>query len=294
MSELVAVLLRANLVAGVAILAVIAARPWVRRRLGAEDAYGLWAIPLVVAAASFLPARGVTATSVAPAALIAAGPAHGLAAMWLIGAVLVATAFAIQQWRFLRLARQGLAGPAVTGLIAPRLIMPSAGAYTPGELAAMRAHELEHIRRGDLTANALLAALQCLAWFNPLVHVAAWLMRMDQELACDAAVIRRGGIGRAAYARALLKVQAGVSAPFAAAWSHPLELRIVQLSRPPQPTSMAGPLALTLAGLLAAVAAWAAQPPAVYPDRSDFPAPPVGPSMSVMLIRVPPGERFPS
>jgi beta-lactamase regulating signal transducer with metallopeptidase domain len=295
MSEFVALLLRVNLAAGLAILAVAAARPWARRWLGAEDAYGLWAIPLGVAAASLLPARGASGAIAEPAALIAEGLAAKLIVAWLAGAVLMALWVAVRQWRFLWLAGQGRAGPAAVGLIAPRLVMPpDDGAYSPAERAAMRAHELEHIRRGDLAANALLAGAQCVAWFNPLVHVGAWLMRFDQELACDAAVIRRGGIGRAAYARALVKVQVGPSAPLAAGWSHPLERRIAELSRPLQPTSMAGPMALTLAGLAAAAAAWMSQPPAAYPDRPDFPAPPEGPSMSVMLIRVPPGDRFPS
>lgn len=295
MSELVAVLLRVNLVAGLAVLAVVVARPVVRRRLGAEDAYGLWAIPLAAAAASLLPARGVLATDFEPAAIVAARLADELVVAWIAGAALMALRFVVQQWRFQRLARAGRAGPAAVGLITPRLVMPTDdGAYTPAELTMIRAHELEHIRRGDLTANALLASLQTLCWFNPLVHLAAWLMRLDQELACDAAVIRRNGVGRAAYARALVKVQVGPQAPLAAAWSHPLELRVSELARPSQPVSMAGPLALTLAGLAAALVAWAAQPPAVYPDKADFPAPQEGPSMSVMLIRVPPGERFPT
>ena len=61
--------------------------------------------------------------------------------------------------------------------------------------------------------NAVVALIQCLCWFNPLVHLAARWIRFDQELACDAAVIaERPGLRRP-YAEALLKTQVMAAIP---------------------------------------------------------------------------------
>ena len=45
-------------------------------------------------------------------------------------------------------------------------------------------------------------------WFNPLIHLAAHLIRIDQEIACDETVVARHPGDRKAYAQALLKAQA--------------------------------------------------------------------------------------
>ncbi|MFX5602942.1 M56 family metallopeptidase, partial [Acinetobacter baumannii] len=51
-------------------------------------------------------------------------------------------------------------------------------------------HEQIHLQRRDVCMNTLFALAQCLFWFNPLIHVAGRCFRLDQELACDALVIR--------------------------------------------------------------------------------------------------------
>jgi beta-lactamase regulating signal transducer with metallopeptidase domain len=108
------------------------------------------------------------------------------------------------------------------------------GRYTAAERDLIRAHEREHVARKDPRAAALAALAQCLCWFNPLVHLAAHLMRLDQELACDEAVVRRRPAARALYARTLLKTQlAAQPLPFGCYWPargpHPLEVRIALL-----------------------------------------------------------------
>jgi len=120
----------------------------------------------------------------------------------------------------------------VVGVICPRIVMPRGdGLYTREERAVIRAHEQEHIERGDPRAQAVMALFQCLFWFNPLVHLAAHLTRLDQELACDAAVVRRRPAVSALYARTLLKTQlAATPLPFGCYWPargrHPLETRV--------------------------------------------------------------------
>ena len=81
--------------------------------------------------------------------------------------------------------------PAVVGLLRPRTVLPADFdlRYTGEQRTLLRMHELEHVARGDLWANALVAALRCVSWFNPLVHLAARWFRHDQELACDQRVL---------------------------------------------------------------------------------------------------------
>jgi beta-lactamase regulating signal transducer with metallopeptidase domain len=50
-------LVRSNVVASVAIVLVLALRPWVLRWLGASVAYWFWLVVLIAAGASFVPAR---------------------------------------------------------------------------------------------------------------------------------------------------------------------------------------------------------------------------------------------
>ena len=89
--------------------------------------------------------------------------------------------------RVVRAARTDI-GPAVVGRA---IILPLdfEDRFTRAEQAAILAHEAQHLARGDVAANAVVALIQCLCWFNPLVHLAARWIRVDQEFACDAAVI---------------------------------------------------------------------------------------------------------
>ncbi|MEK3856273.1 BlaR1 family beta-lactam sensor/signal transducer [Cytobacillus sp. FSL H8-0458] len=50
-------------------------------------------------------------------------------------------------------------------------------------------HELTHYKNKDIAVNYLMVILQILYWFNPLVWIAFRRMRLDREIACDAAVL---------------------------------------------------------------------------------------------------------
>lgn len=232
--------LKANLVAAILILAVAPARLVARRAFGPAAAYNLWIVP---------PASGFVALTVDLArphidpAIFGMSPV--LPAIWAVGALAMAALFALAQMRFLAEARAGGGGPAVVGFISPVIVMPADdGRYTAAERDLIRAHEREHVARKDPRAAAFVALAQCLCWFNPLVHLAAYLIRLDQELACDAAVVRSRPAARALYARTLLKTQlTGSPVPLGCHWSplgqHPLEVRIASLKRtsknPPGP-----------------------------------------------------------
>ena len=214
----------------------------------------------------------MTAVAHAPAA--AAHVAYGLppvlAGLWLAGAAIALIRLARRQADFGRAVRAGTAGPAVVGVLKPRIVTPAdfAGRYTARERELVLAHEAAHIARQDSRVNALVAALRCVAWFNPLVHVLGHALRIDQELACDAQVMaRRPGVRRS-YAEAMLKAQLALKPlPLGCYWPaaarHPLAQRIALLARP-APGRAAHMLGLVSVGGCALVvgwSAWAARPP---------------------------------
>jgi beta-lactamase regulating signal transducer with metallopeptidase domain len=296
-NEVLSVLLWAHLTASVAVLAVLCARLPVRRRFGPEIAYGLWALPPVAAFGGLLPARTVEAIALHAVPHGLRLPATPLLLAWVAGSLASLVIALTAQLAFLRQARRGAAGPAVVGVIAPKVVMPpDDGRFTAEERAVIRAHEREHIRRRDPHAGAWMTAFQCLAWFNPLVHLAVRLARIDQELACDAGVILRARVPRALYARTLLKTQlAGRALPFGCYWPatgrHPLEVRVGLLKAgAPRPTATGD---AWLAGALVAVmmAAWGLKPPEAAPRPVEPPQPPQR-SVSVVMIRLAPGESF--
>jgi bla regulator protein blaR1 len=128
--------------------------------------------------------------------------------------------------------------PVVVGIVRPKIVVPSDfhTRYAPEEQGLILAHERMHVRRGDLAINAVWAIARCIFWFNPLIHVAARLIRFDQELACDAAVMRDHPRSRKPYANAMLRTQLADSVlPLGCHWppTHPLKERIMLLKQPP-------------------------------------------------------------
>lgn len=259
-------ILRANAAAAVVVMLVLALRAPVRRLWGPETAYVLWIAPLLAAAAVLMPARVSDAVTVAQAAALPF-PARNLLATWAAGAAIAIALAIVAQRRFEEVARTGRTGPALIGVFTPRIVMPADdGSYTPEERNLIRAHERTHIARKDPAWRALSTACQCLFWFNPMVHVAAAVMRLDQELACDAAVLRARKGAKAAYGRALLKAQlAGEAAPFVCRWAasgrHPLELRLQLLKSSRRGDDLIAPVFLAAAISLTTFGAWASKPP---------------------------------
>ena len=108
-----------------------------------------------------------------------------------------------------------LSSPAIFGLFRLRLLLPETGLreWNEEELRMIFLHELAHVRRRDIPLNYLLMAVQFLHWFNPLVWLAFHRLRTDQEMVCDALVMRRlGPEERLGYGRILLKLVDGLSA----------------------------------------------------------------------------------
>ncbi|MGV7210189.1 M56 family metallopeptidase [Oxalobacteraceae bacterium A2-2] len=260
-SELLRALAEASITGGIAAALVLALRQHLRRLFGMELAYLAWsAVPLALLAALLpamhsaplqlpvLPARRLLAYG---APLLPATPSHGqewLAAAWLAGCI------AMLAWLWRGHARyrarlgplrdeDGLlhsasaaVGPAVVGLWRPAIVLPAdfGNRYTAREQQLILAHERVHLARRDPLQNGLCALILCLFWFHPLLYLAARRYRLDQELACDAAVMRAHPGLRRSYAEAMLKTQLS-------AWPHlihcqwqsihPLKERIMQLQQ---------------------------------------------------------------
>ena len=293
MSEAAALALRLNLAIAAAVVVALLLRGPLRRAFGARVAYGVWALVPIAALAMLAPARVIRVLghwgplaghapaprpaahlpAVAPpdaTALVAAGLPLLVAAAWLFGAALAAGRLVRRQAEFAQAMRAGTAGPAVVGVVKPRVVTPAdfAQRYTARERELVLAHEATHVARQDSRVNALVAGLRCLAWFNPLVHVLAHVLRIDQELACDAQVMARRPGARRTYAEAMLKAQLSLKPlPLGCHWPasgpHPLAQRIALLARPaPGRTARALGLAcVSAAALVVGWSAWAARPP---------------------------------
>jgi beta-lactamase regulating signal transducer with metallopeptidase domain len=107
-------------------------------------------------------------------------------------------------------------GPALHGFLRPRLLLPRGLLRTlpPADLRFVFLHELAHLERHDIAMGWLMAVLQALHWFNPLVWFAFHRMRSDRELAADeAALWRSGSRDNRDYGETILKLLEQFSRP---------------------------------------------------------------------------------
>jgi uncharacterized protein (TIGR03435 family) len=105
-----------------------------------------------------------------------------------------------------------VSGPArlemgVFGVLGPVLYVPEGlpQALSAGELRAVLAHEMCHVRRHDNLWAALQMLVQAVFWFHPRVWGLGRLMARDRELACVEGTLRQGA-PTGEYATGLLKV----------------------------------------------------------------------------------------
>ena len=275
-----------------------------RRWLGTETAFFLWTLPPVAVLMAQLPHPTgialpplpplIVSVTQAPAIRVAQGtsttiPMSSLLVLtWLVGVTLCVVAAIVRQYRYQRRLRHAThwvaadmawpvlqapdlrTGPAMVGAWRPRIVLPGdfEQRYDTTEQALILAHEASHARRGDGWWCLGAQAMACLFWFHPLVWLALPALRHDQELACDAAVMRKHSGQRRRYALAMLKTQGAVDAlPVGCAWSprHPVTERIAMLK-----LSQVGRIRrwvgmLTITGLVATLGG------AVYAGTTDTP-----------------------
>jgi probable HAF family extracellular repeat protein len=109
----------------------------------------------------------------------------------------------------------GAPGPLVTrgplGSRRARVYVPAdlAARLSPEDARLLLAHELAHLRRGDLWLSVVPALTGALLWFLPWARLAVREWEAAREEACDAAALRvcgGGGADPARYGRLLLNV----------------------------------------------------------------------------------------
>jgi beta-lactamase regulating signal transducer with metallopeptidase domain len=287
-TEILVVLLKVNIAAAAAVGLLLAVRKKVRETMGPDAAYLMWAIVPAVMLAVLIPSRIVLvedggtgqvshfwAEALWPFAAV-------VVFAWMTGVILMAGELLKRQQLFMEDVGFRKAGPAVVGFFYPYIVTPAdfSHRFSDEERTLIMAHEQVHLERQDIRVNAAVAAVRCLCWFNPLIHIGAHFLRVDQELSCDAAVIERRPRARRAYAETLLKTQlAERSLPVGCYWpagsSHPLTERIAMLTRMPfsHRRRIAAAAVVTMLVGGGGFAAWAAQPPReiAMPAEADVP-----------------------
>jgi len=131
--------------------------------------------------------------------------------IWLAGATLMLARLLARLWIE---RREGVAGPAVSGLFRPRIVLPHDidEILTPEELHAVVLHELTHAARRDNLIRLGYELTLCLLWFHPIVWLAGWRLAVYRELSCDESVTERAS-GQDLIS-ALAKLAAPENSPF--------------------------------------------------------------------------------
>lgn len=300
-SDTLAVLVRLCAVGTLAIILVSALRAATRRAVGSEAAYWLWLSVPASLVAVLLPRP--PACLCGPDALLSPFLIRGIAApldlapsihvkncaltitlIWSVGTAAAVLLCVYRQWvleralRPLHLRPDGThcslsaQQPMLVGGWNPKIVLPSdfETRYSRIERRLVLAHERAHVERKDALTNTIACALVCLFWFNPLVYWAWRSFRFDQEVACDATVLRQAKVCRRGYARALAKTQLTSPAAIAFGWQrrHPL-LKRIALLKDPAPTRgrrVTG-YVLSLVFMLTGVyIVWTARPEAPFDD----------------------------
>ena len=266
-SDVLAVLVRLSVVGTLGITLVGALRTVNRRAVGSEAAYWLWLSVPASLIAVLLPRPPdclcgpnallsplliraiVVPLDLAPSIHVHVNDcALTITLTWSIGVAAALLFCVYRQWELETLLRPlhlrpdgthcSLAAkqPMLVGGWNPKIVLPSdfEARYSETERMLILAHECAHVDRKDALSNCIACALVCLFWFNPLVYWAWRGFRFDQEVACDAAVLRQARVSRRGYARALAKTELTARVAIAFGWRHrhPLLKRIAILSGP--------------------------------------------------------------
>ena len=209
-------------------------------------------------------------------------PAHNkdflILAIWAGGALLMLAYMLVAQFRYqcalaIQRSYQGYflssrenISPALVGVFRPRIVVPADfhTRYDDTEQMLILAHEHGHLRHGDHWWNGLAVLLRCVFWFHPLLPLAHRWFRLDQEVACDAAVVAQHASQKSVYLSAMLKTTLQMqAAPVACTWQtcHPLKERIMRIKnkRPGKNWNRFGVVLIFSAAVACTAMSWASQ-----------------------------------
>jgi bla regulator protein BlaR1 len=241
----------ATLIASAALmLLVLVVRAPIRRWVGPQLGYALWAIPALRLMLPAMPTRLLDAMPFAHGAatrlpILIVGPRgasdrwHGLEqcftnkgalTIWLIGAVGLFALYAGRHFQFcrrlpatsihygrvgtIRIIAADVEGPLAFGVFRRVIAVPYAFAkiYDASERDLALAHESAHHARGDLLANWASIIVLALHWWNPVAWIAIRAFREDQEFAADTHVLAAKGSGALPSYTHVLAKAAGIGA----------------------------------------------------------------------------------
>ncbi len=172
-----------------------------------------------------------------------------------------------------RVVESGLVdAPGVIGSIRPVILLPVAVLtnLTPGQVEALLAHELAHIRRRDYAVNLLQTVAETLLFFHPAVWWVSSRIREEREHCCDDVAVSVSG-EPIAYASALAELASWRTRDVAlsvGAADGPLLARIRRLLGAPEddhPRSAGGLAVLALGMMLVAGVALQSTPQSSSP-----------------------------
>ena len=105
--------------------------------------------------------------------------------------------------------------PTVVGWLRPVILLPASSltGLTTGQLEAILAHELAHIRRYDYLINWVQSLLETLLFYHPAVWWISQRVREERENCCDDVAVAWCG-NRVDYAQALATLEELRPAPF--------------------------------------------------------------------------------
>ncbi len=136
--------------------------------------------------------------------------------------------------RLPRLLQSASGSPFLVGIIRPTIVVPQT--LDKAHLEAVFAHELAHLRRKDLTWNALLWALQTALWFHPLSWFCRRFHALEVESACDELTLQLTPIAPKSYGALLIGAESAQSSPLVAGVNDhffALKVRLSRLNRAP-------------------------------------------------------------
>ncbi len=100
--------------------------------------------------------------------------------------------------------------PMALGLWRPSVLIPAGvlEALPPGDARTVLAHELAHLRRGDVWLNWLRLAVVGFWWFHPVAWLLSRMLRQVNEDCCDDLLLVDGVTNQSDYCDTLLRVAA--------------------------------------------------------------------------------------
>jgi bla regulator protein BlaR1 len=108
--------------------------------------------------------------------------------------------------------------PCLMGVLTPRLVLPKnlTKNLSDDELRLVFFHELAHFRHRDTALNWVLAFVEIIHWFNPMVRLICNHLRDERENVCDATALEARPGSNKTYGEMLLR--------FLTEWSTPPRL----------------------------------------------------------------------